>query len=77
MITLKRNEVLGRAQLKGIDSVTELASQVGTTRQWLSACLNGTAAPGAELLVALCQVLGCRIDDIADYPNELAPVMVA
>ena len=75
MLTLRKYEVLERAEKAGIKTSKELAERLGVTPTWLSACLQGRRTPSTDMLVALVQVLGCDIDDIATYPKDLAPVM--
>ena len=71
MLKLKKYIIMDKAESAGYHSMGALAEKLDITPTWLSMILNGSATPSVTLLVGLCQVLQCRIDDIADYPNEL------
>lgn len=68
MLKLKKYIIMDKADSAGYGSVDALAKRLDVTPQWLSTILNNSATPSVTLLVELCQVLGCRIDDIAEYP---------
>lgn len=75
MLKLKKYIIMDKAEDAGLDSMGALAEKLNISPQWLSMILNNSATPSVTLLVQLCQVLGCRIDDIAEYPAaELATV---
>jgi transcriptional regulator with XRE-family HTH domain len=75
MLKLKKNTVLGLMHLAGYSTQLELASALGVTRQWLGEMLNGRGTPSTDQLVQMCQLLGCTIEEIADYPK--VPALIA
>lgn len=75
MLTLKKNEVLGRMHLRGYSNMEMFAEGLGISRQWLSALLNGKEQPSTDILLVMCEVLDCSIDDIVAYPKEDALVL--
>jgi DNA-binding XRE family transcriptional regulator len=77
MLTLKKYRVMEYAEKAGYGNQGELADAIGVSRQWMSTLLNGKATPTTDQLVALSQLFGCRIDDIADYPKVAALALTA
>ena len=72
MLTLKKYRVLELANKAGYKTQEELAEQVGVSRTWMSALLNGRSSPTADQLVKMAQLLGCTIEEIIDYPKAPA-----
>ena len=72
MLKLRKNTVLGFMHLAGYSTQEELARELGVSRQWLAAMLNGRGTPSTDQLVRLCNLLNCTIDQIADYPKAAA-----
>lgn len=72
MLTLKKYRVIEKMEQAGFNNQQDFANAVGISRPWLSAILNGRATPSTDQLVKMAQLLGCNIDDIADYPKALA-----
>lgn len=77
MLTLKKYRVLELSENAGYSTREELAEALGVSRQWLSALLNGRKTPTTDQLVKLTQLIGCQIDDIADYPKVAALASIA
>ncbi len=75
MLKLRKNTVIGLMHLAGYNNQGELAQDLGVTRQWLSAMLNGLGTPSTDQLVKLCGLLNCSIDQIADYPKAVALIV--
>ena len=77
MLKLKKYKVLELMEAAGFNTQSDLADDLGVSRTWVSALLNGRATPSTDQLVRLTQLLKCSIDDIADYPKAPALARVA
>jgi transcriptional regulator with XRE-family HTH domain len=69
MLTLRKYRVLELMDKAGYRTQEEFANDVGVSRTWMSALLNGRATPTSDQLVRMARLLGQPIEDIVDYPK--------
>lgn len=72
MLTLDSNQVLGRMHLQGIKTQAELAERLDVSRQYITYLLKGQQQPSTDFLLSLAKLLNCKIDEIVQYPTEMA-----
>ncbi|WP_442877440.1 helix-turn-helix transcriptional regulator [Dactylosporangium sp. AC04546] len=51
----------------------ELADRIGVTRQTVIAIEQGRYSPSLEMAFKIAHVLGVRLDDVFQYPEEGTP----
>ena len=83
MLKLNRSKVLGEMHLNGYKNQEDLANALGISRVWLSTLINGNEQPTTDVLLRMCSLFNCSIDDLVVYPKaealpswEMAPAAV-
>ena len=73
-----RDNISGRRRAAGLTQ-EEVASKLGVSRQTVGKWESGRAIPELEKLIALCDLLGCSLDELVgrteaeiDFPDEAA-----
>jgi putative transcriptional regulator len=70
--TLVTNTIRLQRESAGLTQA-ELARTIGVTRQTLIAIEQGRYSPTLELAFQIARAFGIGIDDIFQYPEEVAP----
>lgn len=72
---LDKEKIENRMTAAGISTHRELAERMGISREALSRFISGVYNPSWETMESMCNVLGCRVDDLVAYdrPKVAAP----